>query len=165
LSKPAAELSRRVPPKRAIGLSAFASSGYCSGACTFWAIGPSGGAMRGTEAGNFSRARLISFQRPSQSPLPWGWLRAPGRRGKPGAPPTHASDLVDGYEAKMRVFSISLFALASLVQAHAQGTAQGTAGTDRKSEASLSDACHYTIGGYSHEVPAGVNLCWRVRYP
>lgn len=65
----------------------------------------------------------------------------------------------------MRVFSISLFALASLVEAHAQGTAKGTAGTDRKSEASLSDACHYTIGGYSHEVPAGVSLCWQSPYP
>lgn len=47
----------------------------------------------------------------------------------------------------MRVFSVSFFALASLVQAHAQGTAQGTAGTDKKSEPSLSDVCRYTIGG------------------
>jgi hypothetical protein len=65
----------------------------------------------------------------------------------------------------MRVFSVSFFALASLVHAHAQGTAQGTAGTDRKSEPSLGDVCHYTIRGYSHEVPAGVNLCWRAPYP
>lgn len=65
----------------------------------------------------------------------------------------------------MRVFSISFFALAWLVEAHAQGTAQDTAGTSRKSEPSLSDVCRYTIGGYSHEVSAGGNLCWRVPYP
>jgi|EndMetStandDraft_5_1072996.scaffolds.fasta_scaffold04195_1 hypothetical protein len=65
----------------------------------------------------------------------------------------------------MRVFSVSFFALASLVQAHAQGIVQDTVGTGRKPEPSLSDACHYTIGGYSHEVPAGRNLCWRVPYP
>jgi hypothetical protein len=68
----------------------------------------------------------------------------------------------------MRVISVSFFALASLVQAHAQGTAQGTAGTNgtnRTSEPSLSNVCYYTLDGYSHEVPAGVNLCWRVAYP
>jgi hypothetical protein len=68
----------------------------------------------------------------------------------------------------MRVISVSFFALASLVQAHAQGTAQGqgTTGTGQNgSEPSVSTVCHYTIDGYSHEVPAGVNLCWRVAYP
>jgi hypothetical protein len=65
----------------------------------------------------------------------------------------------------MRVFSVLVFALASLVQTHAQGTAQDTVGTGRRSEPSLSDVCHYTIGGHSHEVPAGGNLCWRVPYP
>jgi|SRR6516162_11815602 hypothetical protein len=65
----------------------------------------------------------------------------------------------------MRVISVSFFALASLVQAHAQGAAQGRNGTDRTSEPSLSNVCYYTIDGYSHEVPAGVNLCWRVAYP
>lgn len=62
----------------------------------------------------------------------------------------------------MRIFSISFFALVSLVQAHAQGTVQDTG---RKSESGLREVCHYTIDGYSHEVPAGRNLCWRVPYP
>ncbi len=56
----------------------------------------------------------------------------------------------------MRISSVSFFALASLAQAHAQGTAP---------PAEHRDVCSYTIRGYSHDVPAGVNLCWRVPYP
>jgi hypothetical protein len=65
----------------------------------------------------------------------------------------------------MRVLSVAFFALASLVQAHAQEAAQGTAETYRKSEPRPRDVCTYMVRGYPEEVPAGANLCWRVPYP
>lgn len=65
----------------------------------------------------------------------------------------------------MRVLSVSFFALASLVQAHAQEPAHDAAGTYRRSESGPRNVCTYTIDGYTQEVPAGSNLCWRVAYP
>jgi len=56
----------------------------------------------------------------------------------------------------MRIVSVSFFAFASLAQAHAQGTAPPAASRD---------VCNYTIHGHSHDISAGVNLCWRVPYP
>ena len=77
-----------------------------------------------------------------------------------------ARNLSNREEAKMRRLLDLLFASASLVEAHAQGTAKGTAGTDRKSEASLSDAFHYTISWvFTTRSPAGVSLCWQSPYP
>jgi hypothetical protein len=65
----------------------------------------------------------------------------------------------------MRALSVAFFALASLVQAQAQEAPRGPAETSKGSESGLRNVCAYTITGYSQEVPAGVNLCWRVAYP
>ena len=55
----------------------------------------------------------------------------------------------------MRVFSVAFFALASMVQAHAQ---------DKTTKPELS--CNYTISsGDTYAVPAGDALCWRVPAP
>ncbi|MGY3238677.1 hypothetical protein ACVMAJ_005567 [Bradyrhizobium sp. USDA 4448] len=61
----------------------------------------------------------------------------------------------------MRAFAASFLALASLVQAHAQGTAE----KPKRADSGLNNICVYTIRGYPREVPAGVNICWRVAYP
>lgn len=65
----------------------------------------------------------------------------------------------------MRVLSVAFFAIALLVQAHAQEPAHGAAETYGRSESSLRNVCTYTIDGYTQEVPAGLNLCWRLAYP
>ena len=61
----------------------------------------------------------------------------------------------------MRALSVSFFALISLVQAHAQDTAERL----RRPDPGLNNVCMYTIRGYPREVVAGVSLCWRVAYP
>lgn len=65
----------------------------------------------------------------------------------------------------MRSLSVVFFALASLVQAQAQEAPRSPAERSKGSEPRLQDVCAYTIRGYPQEVPAGVNLCWRVAYP
>jgi hypothetical protein len=65
----------------------------------------------------------------------------------------------------MRALSVPFIAFVSLVQAHAQETAQGTAESNGRSVPGLRDVCTYTIDGYAKDVPAGVNLCWRSPYP
>jgi hypothetical protein len=65
----------------------------------------------------------------------------------------------------MRALSVAFFALTSLVQVHAQETAQGAAETHGTSERFLRAVCTYTIRGYPQEVPAGVSLCSRAPYP
>lgn len=60
----------------------------------------------------------------------------------------------------MRVFPIAFIALMSPVQA--QLAAQDTF---RRPESGVNSGCSYTIKGYLHEVPGGVNLCWRAPFP
>lgn len=65
----------------------------------------------------------------------------------------------------MRALSVAFFALASLVHAAAQEAARSPAETSKGPVPSLRNVCAYTISAYPQEVPAGVNLCWRVAYP
>lgn len=58
---------------------------------------------------------------------------------------------------------LSLIIFASLISsAQAQLAAQGTL---VRPELGLHSVCGYTIKGKLHDVPAGVNLCWRAPFP
>ena len=61
-------------------------------------------------------------------------------------------------EPKMRVFRISLIAIASLAQAHAEEPTNAKSSADNN--------CHYTVSsGRSVEIRVGTNACFRAPPP